>query len=134
MNKNTPILLLGVAGLGLSLAMFFDTKSQKIVEQEEEEEPEKEVTEVIEVVEIKEAPMNYREMYKQKKSEAEAPRIIADNSYKGDGSSFDKRLYFMKEAYRRSREQIPIDTNIALAVKLAQLKEDEEGEELKDSF
>jgi len=136
-NKNTPILLLGVAGLGLSLAMFFDTKSQKIERPGEPEEPEEQVTEVIDVVEIEEkaednddnetpslTPVQYKEMYRQNKQEAEAPRILADHSYKGNGTSFDKRLYFMKEAYRRSREQIPVDTNIALAVKLAKLRDD----------
>lgn len=139
MAKTTPILLLGVAGLGLSLAMFFDTKNKPIprrVEAEETPEENEEMTEVIDVVsmtdeeeeemrqEIKdelksEMRRDYKELYRKKKRKEEAPRIIADYRYKGDGSHFDKKMYFMREAYRRSREQVPIDQNIALAVKLS---------------
>lgn len=142
-NKSTPILLLGVAGLGLSLAMFFDTKSarggaEQVGPQEESEdlyhsesEPDKPYTEIIEVLQVGEEEeeeekdetedrTDYKKLYeKSVKKDAEGPRIIADHRYKGDGSRFDKRLYFMNEAYRRSRDQVPIDQNIALAVKLA---------------
>lgn len=45
--------------------------------------------------------------------------IIKYFSYKGDGTKFSKNMYFMKEAYRRLREQVPVDENIALAVKIA---------------
>lgn len=161
MGKHTPILLLGVAGLGLSLAMFFDTKTQHIpVAEETPEEPEG-ITEVIDVInmtdeeeeeirnEVKEEIRNeeiekrknqqptYRQVYLEKKREDEKPRIIADHRYKGDGSRFDKRMYFMKEAYRRSREVVPVDQNIALAVKLSKelekLEEEDDDVLLSDS-
>lgn len=144
--SNTPILLLGVAGLGLSLAMFFDTKSATGRARPEEEIEdlshhsaneleEKPYTEIIEVFEIgeeeKKEDTEYKELYVQlkDKKEQEGSRIIADHRYKGDGSRFDKRLYFMNEAYRRSREQVPIDQNIALAVKLASALHSDESDE-----
>lgn len=131
-NKNTPILLLGVAGLGLSLAMFFDnTKSARApalqAEPEETEdfssETDKPYTEIIEVLQVEgkeeKKEEDYKKLYEEKIKKEEAPRIIADNRYKGDGSRFDKHLYFVNQAYKRSRELVPIDQNIALAVKLA---------------
>lgn len=156
MGRHTPILLLGVAGLGLSLAMFFDTKTQTIPKALETEEEPEEITEVIDVInmtdeeeeeirnEVKQEIRNeelenrrsgkpeYRKVYLEKKSEENKPRIIADHRYKGNGSRFDKQMYFMKEAYRRSRELVPVDQNIALAVKLSKELERLEEEDDKD--
>eukprot|EP00514_Thraustochytrium_sp_LLF1b_P010436 CAMPEP_0184559116 /NCGR_PEP_ID=MMETSP0199_2-20130426/46267_1 /TAXON_ID=1112570 /ORGANISM="Thraustochytrium sp., Strain LLF1b" /LENGTH=172 /DNA_ID=CAMNT_0026956399 /DNA_START=188 /DNA_END=702 /DNA_ORIENTATION=+ len=44
----------------------------------------------------------YKEYFRQKKRETEAPPVMTDNRYRGDGSGFSKKMYFMKEAYRRS--------------------------------
>lgn len=143
MGKHTPILLLGVAGLGLSLAMFFDTKTNVPVQSEPQEENEENFTEVIDVINMtdeeeeeirnevkkeiheeevqkrKQQKPTYRQVYLEKKKENSQPRIVADHRYKGSGQRFDKQMYFMKEAYRRSREVVPVDQNIALAVKLS---------------
>lgn len=64
-------------------------------------------------------PLTYRELYLQRKlqkAKQNEGKIIADNSYYGDGSQWSKRLYFLKEAYRRSREKTPIDPLIRAKV------------------
>lgn len=124
-RSNTPILMLGVAGLGLSLAMFFDTQTEKTRAKEPEVEKQADVDdgEVIEVTEF--TPIEYSKFYTEEKKKKESQATPEDNGYKGDGKYFDKRLYFMKEAYRRSRMQVPVDKNIALAVKLASLDYEE---------
>lgn len=151
MGKSTPILLLGVAGLGLSLAMFFDTKTAEIpkapvvenedagvidvmeMTDEETEEMKQEIKDEIRDEIRDEMRKDYKEIYRMKKREEERPRIIADHRYKGNGSRFDKKLYFAQQAYRRSREVVPVDTNIALAVKLSrELEELEKNENFED--
>lgn len=54
--------------------------------------------------------IDYKKFYKNKKREILEEYINKqpDNSYKGDGSPWSKRMYFIKEAYRRSREKTPI--------------------------
>jgi hypothetical protein len=167
MPSNTPILMLGVAGLGLSLAMFFDTKKRikededklknKLLEKENELDMKDNVTKVIDIYDMpeeNEAPVenepaeekesikqekkiekekitNYKDLYlKEKRKNMKKDIIIQDNRYKGNGSKFSKNLYFMKEAYRKSREQVPVDQNIALAVKIASEISDDDGESL----
>jgi hypothetical protein len=164
MPSNTPILMLGVAGLGLSLAMFFDTK-KKIKEDEDnlknkiiknEQVSTENVTKVIDIydmpetvktteekeeeykeeeeekeVEVNENTVNYKDLYLQEVSKNKDKEVLVqDNRYKGDGSKFSKNLYFMKEAYRRSREQVPVDQNIALAVKIASQISDDDDESI----
>lgn len=53
---------------------------------------------------------DYKEFYRKKKDEIQREYIEQqpDNSYKGDGSAWSKRMYFIKEAYRRSRQQNPV--------------------------
>jgi len=163
MPSNTPILMLGVAGLGLSLAMFFDTKKRikededklknKLQEKENQSDMKDNITKVIDIYDMpeenepeenepeenetkeekieKEKITDYKDLYLKEKSKNIAKDIIIqDNRYKGNGSKFSKNLYFMKEAYRRSREQVPIDQNIALAVKIASEISDDDGESL----
>jgi hypothetical protein len=158
MPSNTPILMLGVAGLGLSLAMFFDTKKRikededklknKLQEQENQLDMKDNITKLIDIYDMpeenepeenepeeekieKEKITDYKDLYlKEKSKNIEKDIIIQDNRYKGNGSKFSKNLYFMKEAYRRSREQVPIDQNIALAVKIASEISDDDGESL----
>lgn len=164
MPSNTPILMLGVAGLGLSLAMFFDTK-KKIKEDEDnlknkiiknEQVSKENVTKVIDIydmpetvktteekeeeykeeeeekeVEVNENTVNYKDLYLQEvRKNKDKEVLVQDNRYKGDGSKFSKNLYFMKEAYRRSREQVPVDQNIALAVKIASQISDDDDESI----
>ncbi|MCP4484081.1 MAG: hypothetical protein GY823_05900 [Flavobacteriaceae bacterium] len=173
MPSNTPILMLGVAGLGLSLAMFFDTKKRikededklikKLQEKENELDMNDNVTKVIDIYDMpeenepteenetteenepteekeninqekkiqKEKITNYKDLYlKEKRKNMKKDIIIKDNRYKGNGSKFSKNLYFMKEAYRKSREQVPVDQNIALAVKIASEISDNDNESL----
>lgn len=158
MPSNTPILMLGVAGLGLSLAMFFDTKKKikededklknKLQEKENQLDMKDNITKVIDIYDMpeenepeenetkeekieKEKITDYKDLYlKEKSKNIEKDIIIQDNRYKGNGSKFSKNLYFMKEAYRKSREQVPIDQNIALAVKIASEISDDDGESL----
>ena len=54
--------------------------------------------------------IDYKRFYKNKKREIleEYVNKQPDNSYKGDGSPWSKRMYFIKEAYRRSREKTPV--------------------------
>jgi hypothetical protein len=63
--------------------------------------------------------IDYREYYKLRKQEDDIKRSIeaGDNSYTGDGSAWSKRMYFIKEAYRRSREATPVDPVILNRVK-----------------
>lgn len=71
-------------------------------------------------------PLTYREMYLKKKLETEKAdenMILEDNRYKGDGSQWSKRMYFLKEAYRRSRERTPIDPLIQLNVAIETRKQ-----------
>ena len=158
MPSNTPILMLGVAGLGLSLAMFFDTKKRikededklknKLEKKENQLDMKDNITKVIDIYDMpeenepeenetkqekieKEKITDYKDLYlKEKSKNIEKDIIIQDNRYKGNGSKFSKNLYFMKEAYRRSREQVPIDQNIALAVKIASEISDDDVESL----
>ena len=61
---------------------------------------------------------DYRSLYLQEKEKNEIMDALAnfqDYTYKGDGSKFSKRLYFMREAYRRSREATPVDATAFLA-------------------
>ena len=54
--------------------------------------------------------IDYKKFYKNKKMEIleEYVNKQPDNSYSGDGSPWSKRMYFIKEAYRRSREKTPV--------------------------
>ena len=64
MPSNTPILMLGVAGLGLSLAMFFDTKKRikededklknKLQEKENQSDMKDNITKVIDIYDMPE--------------------------------------------------------------------------------
>lgn len=61
---------------------------------------------------------DYRSLYlaeKEKNDFIEALENMQDHSYRGDGSKWSKRLYFMKEAYRRSREATPVHASAYLA-------------------
>lgn len=62
-------------------------------------------------------PPDYKKLYLAEKKRAEITEAISnvkDYRYKGDGSDFSKRIYFMREAYRRSREATPIDATAVL--------------------
>jgi len=63
--------------------------------------------------------LTYREMFLAAKTKEERELIDAspDHSYTGDGSKWSKRMYFIKEAYRRSREATPVDPVIKARVK-----------------
>lgn len=54
--------------------------------------------------------ISYRQFYQNKRDKIiqEYNNKQPDNSYYGDGSPWSKRMYFIKEAYRRSREQTPV--------------------------
>lgn len=54
--------------------------------------------------------VSYRQFYQDKRDKIirEYNSKQPDNSYYGDGSPWSKRMYFIKEAYRRSREKTPV--------------------------
>ena len=54
--------------------------------------------------------IDYKKFYKNKKRAILEEYVSKqpDNSYKGDGTPWSKRMYFIKEAYRRSRESTPV--------------------------
>lgn len=54
--------------------------------------------------------VSYRQFYQNKRNKIieEYNEKQPDNSYYGDGTPWSKRMYFIKEAYRRSREQTPV--------------------------
>lgn len=63
-------------------------------------------------------PIDYKSLYlaeKEKNELVEALENMEDHSYYGDGSKWSKRLYFMKEAYRRSRQATPVHLSAFLA-------------------
>ena len=149
---NVTLFLLGLGGMGLSLAMFLDAQKQPteaspegaaaedtledtvedatddtpedtepVVEQEEEpsqseysggEESEAEV----EPEDEDEKPMSYRDMYRADKRR-KYDEYEKAHAYKGDGTEWSKRMYALKEAYRRSRETTPVDPLIRQRVK-----------------
>lgn len=120
----TTLFMLGVAGTGLAVAMFFDALKQEKVEEkvtpvekietveipkddkkEVEEEPVEIESETKEEEPIENKPVvDYKQYYLEQKEKEEIEQI-KDNRYKGDGTAWDKRMYFIKEAYRRSRKQ-----------------------------
>ena len=148
---NTTLFMLGIAGMGLSIAMFFDAKKsptglpckhkqvktdEESIEKKEEEEPtlftplspvpeeqqeeeEEEETKVHMTPVTPTKPNTYKDMYKeyQQKKIGEYIKNAPDHSYTGDGSKWSKRMYFIKEAYRRSREATPVDPLIKQRVK-----------------
>lgn len=65
-------------------------------------------------------PIDYKEYFRRKRDEwiDEVNRTAEDNSYRGDGSAWDKRMYFIKQAYKRSREATPVDPLIKAAVRM----------------
>lgn len=162
--------MLGVAGTGLAVAMFFDAlkkpltpnqdqestvgiEKDKIVtntetenENETKSEPDEnengdETESKLESVSDEEMkftpaspqkreeddfeprPKSYKDYFLQKRDEwiEQVNRNAEDNSYRGDGSTWDKQMYFMKQAYKRSREATPVDPNIKAAVRLKRL-------------
>ena len=144
MNKTggSTVFMLGVAGMGLAIAMFFDARKPLPIETNEGpgvtpapayEEPitpkeieEKTLDTIVEVETEQpttekggEEVVDYKALYlkaREKKREV-LIRAAPDNSYKGDGSEWSKKLYFIKEAYRRSREATPVDPIIKERVK-----------------
>ncbi len=155
---NTTLFMLGIAGMGLSLAMFFDARKSAtglpskhkcqpkeeeveevneaneeaitaIEDQEEEQQftplspvPEDEPEQPEEELPITPADSpSYKDLYKQEQERKveEYLKHAPDHSYKGDGSKWSKRMYFIKEAYRRSREATPVDPIIKQRVKYA---------------
>ena len=160
---NRTVFMLGIAGMGLAVAMFADgikksnprsisdnkTEHNQVKEQvpeivdskpekrkeepevedvesqqmehesepepigEEEETIKKDTEELIEQdmqEQIKNPPDSYLNYFKKQKELEEIQRIknLPDYSYKGDGSRWDKKKYFIMEAYRRSREMTPV--------------------------
>lgn len=116
------ILLLGVAGLGISIAMFLDARGKPAPRAAAPQQP---INIDVYVSDDEDQVVDYKELYRREKLKNEG-RVLADHSYRGDGTPFSKNLYFMKEAYRRSRKAVPVDSAISLAIKLA--GEQDEGD------
>ena len=167
---SSTLFMLGVAGMGLAIAMFFDARNPRPVrasaaqQQPVQPEPEPEPVQVPvpepEPVPVPDTPqpqegdtnvivtalppdsvtgaddnvsmvpedeneqeqeemLSYREMFLATKAKEEQELVEAspDHSYTGDGSKWSKRMYFIKEAYRRSREATPVDPIIKARVK-----------------
>ena len=154
MNKTggSTVFMLGVAGMGLAVAMFFDARKplpteikaepvvtpaiayeepmspdldSKAMTPVESEEPLVTIVEAEEESTDKEEEevIDYKTLYlKAREKEREALiKAGPDNSYKGDGSEWSKKLYFIKEAYRRSREATPVDPAIKQRVKYGKM-------------
>ncbi|MCH9717092.1 MAG: hypothetical protein K0U52_08415 [Gammaproteobacteria bacterium] len=101
---NTTILLMGVSGLALSIAMMLDKRSKS--------EPE------LETIPQKQEKIDYAKIYEDSIQKENAPKIIADERYKGDGSTFNKELYFRSRAYKQARETTPIGINHIIDTKM----------------
>ena len=149
----TAIFLLGVSGLSLSIAMFVDNLNSKEAAKAEPESEDKESQTEPEPDEDEEdveaeppklsrqtavyypAP-SYRDLYlaEQKQKEAEYwSQHAKDFRYKGNGTDWDKQAYFMREAYRRAREAVPVSPQFILEAKLRKLEEEEAAAYQSDS-
>ncbi len=169
------VFMLGIAGMGLAVAMFadgikkskrpidvnektedeqvipeiIDTKVQESTEDEKNGEPEQE-TEVEEVSSqpieresetkqdteepyteepTKNPPDSYVNYFKKQKQVEEMEKIknLPDYSYKGNGSRWDKKKYFIMEAYRRSREMTPVCPTLIAKAQVDKVLQDEDS-------
>lgn len=120
------VLLLGVAGLSLGLAMYFDSKVPPDTPLDTLEEPESRPCEKngggtddseSEVDSgppsedaVKRAKKAYLEKQQRKKDALmkKAVERAKATAYEGDGSPTSKRLFLQQQAYRRSREMTPV--------------------------
>lgn len=127
MASHRHSLVIGVLGLGLAVAMFFDgafggspTPPPPIVNQDqkpnitqENKTGTKDAAKTFEKEEKKRL-QSYEEKYKRhlerkkRKEEEEVIKQINTNAYTGDGSGTSRRLYLLHQAYKASREATPV--------------------------
>jgi hypothetical protein len=144
----TAIFLLGVSGVSLSIAMFLDSynKPDFVPAKEEEVEDNEEPLSFSPALPAKitrqanatlVAPLgepmplstnvSYRQRYLdnvQKQEQQYWKENSKDFTYRGDGSRYDKERYFHTDAYRRSREGVPVPAERMLSVRLSRLQEE----------
>lgn len=114
-------LILGVAGLGLALAMFFDSnypssktddealpsdkrerRSKKTAATEETSKTK------LSAVDLAKQLYDQKKLKKKQKQDQKLINEINKDAYTGDGSKASQRLYLAQQAYKRSREATPI--------------------------
>jgi hypothetical protein len=117
------MLILGIAGVGLATAMFFDTSypaapRRRTTDKVATDTP-KAVPAAPKAVAIAAPPPAkkqerfrdiYRRALKEKKhaEEQEVIDAINTNAYLGDGGEHSRRMYIKQQAYKKSRRETPI--------------------------
>jgi hypothetical protein len=108
MNKGTA-LMVGIAGISLATAMFFDSTAPKFIHEKAKHSEVK--TNDIQIQTSSTEPLlpehGDTENEKEEQDKKTIDRIN-ENAYYGNGDPRDKRMYLYSQAYRKSRESTPI--------------------------
>lgn len=124
MGSRNHSLVIGVLGMGLAIAMFFDgafggspAPVPVIANVPKDQAPakaEQERAQTASERDQKERLKSYEEQYKdhlekeRKKEEQKLAKKINMDAYVGDGSPTSRRLYLLHQAYKASREATPV--------------------------